>query len=884
MKKLGDHICEAEQRLRGERSTWDSLWQEVSDYCWPEKAEFTVTLTSGVERNRGLLDSTAARALELFGSSMHNMLNNPNTRWFKVALAGMKNPSTRDRQAAEKTENDLLNFMSHPSARLYQNLHVNYLDLGAYGTSCLFTERVSRFLRTEEIHLKDYVFEEDAFGFPSVIFRQREYTYDQARQRFGKKALADENGNEPEQAVGFQHRKQHKVKFLHVQLPAAPQAYALAEKFSTRARKGANYVTVWVNTDTKMLFEERGEQTPPYLVARWYRNGSEKYGRSPAMTALPDIRMANRMMDTILRGAEKIVDPPWFVRDGSLMSPLRLFSGGMTFGDGDPPVPLVPPGASRIEMGNALLEQRQQAVREAFFIPLFATPDSPVKTARLDLDTLVPKADGTWTTMRDVQVGDVLVGSNGQPVTVTQVHPVVQSNEAWELQFHSGDTVVADDEHRWSVLRTNTKAWRTLTTRELVDDLHGAEGFANYRVPRPGKIDRPPVDLPIDPYVLGLWLGDGSSRDGVITTMDGEIADAVQAWAEGEGFSVVLRSKSDKDNKALDVSVRGPSKRWGDTMVARLEALGVRNNKHIPEAVFLGSHEQRLAVLQGLMDSDGSSNGRSSQVTFTQQVGRLAEDFVRLVESLGLYPRVCVLDRKPGQWAPSVYVAFSSPWPVFRLERKQAKVKPMQKNLTTQTVVAARQVENRPVRCITVDAEDHLYCVGRRFTVTSNTQVLQEVDERNRAISPMIVRVQEELHNALIARCYDLGVQAGMVEPLPDELLDQGVRVEYMSPIAASRYQLEALGTIRMFEGLALLAQIDPEVFDEFDAKKAANIIHLGSGAPHDLRRTESEKRALRAAREQEMQQAQALQTLQEGVVPAVEASAKMTAAQRRGG
>jgi len=542
-KPLGHLICEAESVLRGERSTWESLWQEISDYCWPEKAEFTVKLASGVERNRGLLDSTGARALELFGSSMHNMLNNPNSKWFKVSMAGLRAPSVKQKQDAERTENELLVFMSHPSARLYQNLHVNYLDLGGYGTSNLFTELVGRFLRTEEIHLRDYVFEEDAFGFPSIVYRKREYTYDQARQRFGEDALKDENGQDPESRIGFLHAAVHKVCFLHAMMPAAPQAYALSRKFDKALRRaGDNFLTAWVNTDTKRVFEQQGHQTPPYIVTRWYRNGSEKYGRSPAMTALPDIRMANRMMDTILRGSEKIVDPPWFVRDGSLMSPLRLFSGGLTFGDGDPPQPLIPPGASRIEMGNALLEQRQQAVREAFFVPLFATPDSPVKTA---------------------------------------------------------------------------------------------------------------------------------------------------------------------------------------------------------------------------------------------------------------------------------------------------------------------------------------------------TQVLQEVDERNRAISPMLVRVQEELHNNLISRCYDLGVQAGMVSPLPDELLEQGVRIEYLSPLAASRHQLEALGTIRMFEGLALLAQISPEVFDEFDVNKAAHVIHAGSGAPMDLRRNEAEKRALRAAREQQMQQAQALQALQQGVIPAVEASAKMTAATR---
>jgi hypothetical protein len=544
IRQLAEAICLREAALRGEQSVYTNLWQELSDYLWPEKAEFTVQVSPGVVRNRGLLDSTGARSLELFGSFLHNMLNNPDSKWFGVGASGAGFDFAKDvsiRSGIEETERTLMEFMSHPTSRLYQNLHVNYLDLGAYGTSCIFAERIGRFFRTEDIHLANFVFEEDAFGFPNAVFRRHEFNHDQARQRFGRNALTTYEGTEPDQGEDPAKASEKKVKFVHAVFPSAPQAYMLAQKVPEKHR-GDNFVSVWVNTETKRVVDIKGEQTHPYTVARWYRNGRDKWGRSPGMTALPDIRMANRMMDTILRGAEKIVDPPLFVRDGSLMSPLRLFPGGLTFGDGDPPSPLIPPGASRIEMGNALLEQRQQAVRDAFFIPLFATPDSPVKTA---------------------------------------------------------------------------------------------------------------------------------------------------------------------------------------------------------------------------------------------------------------------------------------------------------------------------------------------------TQVLQEVDERNRAISPMIVRLQEELHSRLIERAYDLGVQAGAVAPLPEQLLDAGVRIEYKSPLSASRHQLEALGTIRMFEGLALLAQIDPEVFDEFDAKKAALVIHAGSGAPFGMRRSEAEKRQLRAQRAAAEQQAAALQAASQAVIPAVEATAKMMAAQR---
>jgi hypothetical protein len=100
------------------------------------------------------------------------------------------------------------------------------------------------------------------------------------------------------------------------------------------------------------------------------------------MTVLGDIIMVNRMAATVLRGAEKLVDPPILIPDGGLVSPLRYYPGGVSYTDGDvEPRPLLPPGASRIELGDALIDKRQEAIREGFFVPLFITPDSPVKTA-----------------------------------------------------------------------------------------------------------------------------------------------------------------------------------------------------------------------------------------------------------------------------------------------------------------------------------------------------------------------------------------------------------------------------------------------------------------------------------------------------------------------
>jgi len=97
---------------------------------------------------------------------------------------------------------------------------------------------------------------------------------------------------------------------------------------------------------------------------------------------MPDIRMVNRMQETILRGAEKLVDPPLTVPDGGIVSPVRLQPGGITYTEGQAqPQPLIPTGASRIDVGGQLLQQKQTSIRQAFFVSLFMTQESPVKTA-----------------------------------------------------------------------------------------------------------------------------------------------------------------------------------------------------------------------------------------------------------------------------------------------------------------------------------------------------------------------------------------------------------------------------------------------------------------------------------------------------------------------
>lgn len=375
--QIAETIIDRDKRHRAKRDTWNSLWQSIARYCLPNSASFQETISPGQDRTRYILDSTAPRSLEMFASFLHTLLNSPTSEWVRLGIEG--EPELQYSQSVraylELCQKKIMGALTSPSSDIYSQLHQIYLDLGAFGTGVLFVDVANRQLRCRVYHLDDCTMDEGEDETIDTVIRQRTQSKRAALQRFGAERLGRsfEGKNDDELAKD--------VRFLHAVFPATDP---LVQKLPKRQTvKGAAYYSCWVlDGDEKKVLEYGSYEEFPYMVPRWYKARGEIYGRSQAMTALPDIRMVNRMSDTILRSAEKIVDPPLVIPDGALVSPVRLHPGGMTFTEGQVDIKtLIPPGTSRIDTGNELLIARQQAIKEAFFTPLFVTPDSPVKTA-----------------------------------------------------------------------------------------------------------------------------------------------------------------------------------------------------------------------------------------------------------------------------------------------------------------------------------------------------------------------------------------------------------------------------------------------------------------------------------------------------------------------
>lgn len=360
----------------------------------------------------------------------------------------------------------------------------------------------------------------------------------------------------------------------------------------------------------------------------------------------------------------------------------------------------------------------------------------------LALDTQLPTPTG-WTTMGEASVGDRLIDERGQSCTVVAVS-AVQYRPCYRVLFDDGTSIVAADDHQWQVLDMPTRQrvsharrgrlhhvddWRlhwaesrTVTTADMAADPSTGCGQRRWAIPCTQPLAGPPVDMPVPPYTLGAWLGDGTSSQAAITCHHND-APTVIGSIEAEGVTVRDRPSAHSETTGC----------WGmlDGVLLGLRAMGVLDDKHIPQAVLRSDQSTRLAVLQGLMDTDGFAEGKSGVgIDLTCQA--LADGVAELVRTFGWKARRSTKRAMLyGVDCGTVYrLNFRPDLPVFRLLRKLAKapVQVTQKSRhTIRTVVSVDPVESVPTRCVQVDSPSSLYLAGEAFVPTHNSHLAARI-------------------------------------------------------------------------------------------------------------------------------------------------------------
>ena len=358
----------------------------------------------------------------------------------------------------------------------------------------------------------------------------------------------------------------------------------------------------------------------------------------------------------------------------------------------------------------------------------------------LALDTPLPTPAG-WTTMGDVSVGDQLLGADGRPVTVVAATEVMRGRPCYEVEFSDGEIIVADGQHQWLTWTRRARRYdaqtrgqarefanpvppEVVTTEQIAGTLRcpTADHRPNHAVCMPQPLELPDADLPIPPYALGVWLGDGASASARFTSFDPEIVMHVEA----SGLVIVPQGTRNLYRMAFPVEAAPVPDRTYGTVQALLRTLGVLGNKYIPLSYLRGSEAQRRALLAGILDTDGTVTSTGSiQLAVTSR--ELAEGVRELVLSLGYRCSMSTKRVKGRSEASSTcyMVNFTTPDQVFWLDRKHLLHKERLHHDRQRTrwryIVDVRSVPTRPVRCVQVDSADRLYLAGRSMVPTHNS-------------------------------------------------------------------------------------------------------------------------------------------------------------------
>ena len=357
---------------------------------------------------------------------------------------------------------------------------------------------------------------------------------------------------------------------------------------------------------------------------------------------------------------------------------------------------------------------------------------------RLDVETPIPTPVG-WTKMGALKVGDIVYNERGRETSIQWVGPI-ETSDSVRLRFSDGSSIVCDREHLWTTIDRSTRRSLRRNVREIPEDWTRWERHANGRsfraetrtagqvietlrsgveanhcIPVAGAIQgQHRNELPVDPYVLGVWLGDGTTANATLTKSlrDKEILERVEA----AGYP--LRKRKAKYSWLI---------RGGLQRTLRLN--GLLGHKHIPAAYLRSSIEQRKELLRGLMDTDGTCGKHSGQCEISFSNQELIEQTQELCHSLGLITRLFEGEaRLNGRYISQHWrLKFYSPFPAFHLTRKLERqaVKVDRSNLKRRLryIVGWEPAGQTPMRCIAVDSPSKLFLAGRQMVPTHNSSL-----------------------------------------------------------------------------------------------------------------------------------------------------------------
>jgi len=428
-------------RLKTGRQNWETHWQEVADYMQPRKADVTKTRSRGDKRTELIFDSSPIQAVELLAASLHGMLTNPSTPWFTLRFKDNELDQDDEAKLWLESVTEVM-YTAFNRSNFQQEIFELYHDLITFGTAAMFIEEdQDDLLKFSTRHINEIYITENDKGRIDTVYRKFKITARAAIQQFGL-SLSDDAKTKAEKDP-FDD-----VEILHA-------VYPRQEFDPTKLdRENMPFESVYLEYKNGNELSVGGFKEFPFVVPRYLKASHEIYGRSPAMTALPDVKMLNEMSKTTIKAAQKQVDPPLLVPDDGFLLPVRTVPGGLNFyrsGTRDRIEPLNI-GANN-PLGLNMEEQRRNAIREVFYVNQLMLQQGPQMTAteviqrneekmrllgpvlgRLQSELLKPLIDRTFAILlRNNQFAQAPEFLSGQDVEIEYVSPLAKAQKSTEL-------------------------------------------------------------------------------------------------------------------------------------------------------------------------------------------------------------------------------------------------------------------------------------------------------------------------------------------------------------------------------------------------------------------------------------------------------------------
>lgn len=345
---------------------------------------------------------------------------------------------------------------------------------------------------------------------------------------------------------------------------------------------------------------------------------------------------------------------------------------------------------------------------------------APPRHGKLMADPTPVLTTGGWKVHGDLRPGDRVYGPDGYPVRVVAVGPPDWAT--LRVTFAGGESFVVHPAHEWTLYDRGRKRLVTAETREIAASLvmgscKNGRARARWLAEYPDPLQMPERDLPVDPYFLGVWLGDGKATGWSICGAPDDLSE-IEVELARRGYVASWRTVH-KITGVVYVGFKGLP--W-------MRTLGLGKRKRIPEAYLLGSERQRRDLLRGLVDTDGHVDKGNGRVRIVQADPLLIGQIKILVESLGY--RALVTSQEASTSSSgivgklTVYTVQYTPHDGRRqalLKRKQSNVRGMRRK---RAIVSIEEVPAELGRCVQVASDDGLYLVGEQFIPTHNSWFL----------------------------------------------------------------------------------------------------------------------------------------------------------------